>query len=64
MTSTNAMSVDVFPYDARFLDRTATRILKEIKGMMRVADCCTSKPPARWIGDSQPENLLIRLLKT
>ncbi|WP_086606317.1 glutamine-hydrolyzing GMP synthase [Erythrobacter donghaensis] len=45
VTSTDGMTADVFPYDAGFLTRVATRIVNEVKGINRVVYDYTSKPP-------------------
>ncbi|WP_086619188.1 glutamine-hydrolyzing GMP synthase [Erythrobacter tepidarius] len=45
VTSTDGMTADVFPYDASFLTRVATRIVNEVKGINRVVYDYTSKPP-------------------
>lgn len=45
VTSTDGMTADVFPYDASFLTRVATRIVNEVQGINRVVYDYTSKPP-------------------
>jgi len=45
VTSTDGMTADVYPYDAQFLSRVATRIVNEVKGINRVVYDYTSKPP-------------------
>jgi GMP synthase (glutamine-hydrolysing) len=45
VTSTDGMTADVFPFDAAFLARVATRIINEVKGINRVVYDYTSKPP-------------------
>jgi GMP synthase (glutamine-hydrolysing) len=45
VTSTDGMTADVYPYDAGFLTRVATRIVNEVKGINRVVYDYTSKPP-------------------
>ena len=45
VTSTDGMTADVYPFDASFLTRTATRIVNEVKGINRVVYDYTSKPP-------------------
>ncbi|MBY8823719.1 glutamine-hydrolyzing GMP synthase [Sphingomonas colocasiae] len=45
VTSTDGMTADVFPFDASFLTRVATRIVNEVKGINRVVYDYTSKPP-------------------
>jgi GMP synthase (glutamine-hydrolysing) len=45
VTSTDGMTADVYPYDAAFLTRVATRIVNEVKGINRVVYDYTSKPP-------------------
>ena len=45
VTSTDGMTADVYPFDASFLTRTATRIVNEVKGINRVTYDYTSKPP-------------------
>src|SRR3569623_138906 len=45
VTSTDGMTADVFPFDAAFLSRVATRIINEVRGINRVVYDYTSKPP-------------------
>ncbi|HEX9932209.1 MAG TPA: glutamine-hydrolyzing GMP synthase, partial [Allosphingosinicella sp.] len=45
VTSTDGMTADVFPFDAAFLGRVATRIINEVRGINRVVYDYTSKPP-------------------
>ncbi len=45
VTSTDGMTADVYPFDASFLSRVATRIVNEVKGINRVVYDYTSKPP-------------------
>ncbi len=45
VTSTDGMTADIYPYDAAFLSRVATRIINEVKGINRVVYDYTSKPP-------------------
>jgi len=45
VTSTDGMTADVFPFDAAFLSRVATRIVNEVRGINRVVYDFTSKPP-------------------
>jgi GMP synthase (glutamine-hydrolysing) len=45
VTSTDGMTADVYPFDAHFLSRVATRIVNEVKGINRVVYDYTSKPP-------------------
>jgi len=45
VTSTDGMTADIYPYDAAFLSRVATRIVNEVKGINRVVYDYTSKPP-------------------
>ncbi|WP_133366648.1 glutamine-hydrolyzing GMP synthase [Qipengyuania sediminis] len=45
VTSTDGMTADVYPFDAGFLSRTATRIVNEVRGINRVVYDYTSKPP-------------------
>ncbi|RYY44742.1 MAG: glutamine-hydrolyzing GMP synthase, partial [Sphingomonadales bacterium] len=45
VTSTDGMTADVYPFDASFLTRVATRIVNEVKGVNRVVYDYTSKPP-------------------
>ena len=45
VTSTDGMTADIYPYDAAFLCRVATRIVNEVKGINRVVYDYTSKPP-------------------
>jgi GMP synthase (glutamine-hydrolysing) len=45
VTSTDGMTADVYPFDATFLGRVATRIVNEVKGINRVVYDYTSKPP-------------------
>ena len=36
---------DIFPFDAAFLSRVATRIVNEVRGINRVVYDYASKPP-------------------
>ena len=45
VTSTDGMTADIYPFDAAFLSRCATRIINEVKGINRVVYDFTSKPP-------------------
>jgi GMP synthase (glutamine-hydrolysing) len=45
VTSTDGMTADIYPFDAGFLARVATRIVNEVKGINRVVYDYTSKPP-------------------
>ncbi len=45
VTSTDGMTADIYPFDAAFLSRVATRIINEVRGINRVVYDCTSKPP-------------------
>jgi GMP synthase (glutamine-hydrolysing) len=45
VTSTDGMTADIFPFDAAFLSRVATRIINEVRGINRVVYDYTSKPP-------------------
>ncbi len=45
VTSTDGMTADVYPFDAAFLSRVATRIVNEVQGINRVTYDFTSKPP-------------------
>ncbi|MBD2842963.1 glutamine-hydrolyzing GMP synthase [Erythrobacter rubeus] len=45
VTSTDGMTADVYPFDASFLTRVATRIVNEVQGINRVVYDYTSKPP-------------------
>ena len=45
VTSTDGMTADVYPFDASFLTRVATRIVNEVRGVNRVVYDYTSKPP-------------------
>ena len=45
VTSVDGMTADVYPFDAAFLSRVATRIVNEVQGINRVAYDYTSKPP-------------------
>jgi len=45
VTSTDGMTADVYPFDAAFLGRVATRIVNEVRGINRVVYDYTSKPP-------------------
>jgi GMP synthase (glutamine-hydrolysing) len=45
VTSTDGMTADIYPFDAIFLSRVATRIINEVKGINRVVYDYTSKPP-------------------
>ncbi len=45
VTSVDGMTADVYPFDAAFLSRVATRIVNEVNGINRVVYDYTSKPP-------------------
>ncbi len=45
VTSTDGMTADIYPFDAAFLSRVATRIINEVQGINRVVYDFTSKPP-------------------
>ena len=45
VTSTDGMTADIYPFDAAFLARVATRIINEVRGINRVVYDYTSKPP-------------------
>lgn len=45
VTSVDGMTADVYPFDAAFLSRVATRIVNEVQGINRVVYDFTSKPP-------------------
>jgi GMP synthase (glutamine-hydrolysing) len=45
VTSTDGMTADVYPFDASFLIRVASRIVNEVRGINRVTYDITSKPP-------------------
>jgi GMP synthase (glutamine-hydrolysing) len=45
VTSVDGMTADVYPFDAAFLSRVATRIVNEVQGINRVTYDHTSKPP-------------------
>ena len=45
VTSTDGMTADIYPFDAAFLSRVATRIVNEVPGINRVTYDYTSKPP-------------------
>lgn len=45
VTSVDGMTADIYPFDAAFLSRVATRIVNEVKGVNRVVYDYTSKPP-------------------
>jgi GMP synthase (glutamine-hydrolysing) len=45
VTSVDGMTADVYPFEAAFLTRAATRIVNEVKGINRVVYDYTSKPP-------------------
>ncbi|MBV9249255.1 MAG: glutamine-hydrolyzing GMP synthase, partial [Acetobacteraceae bacterium] len=45
VTSTDGMTADVYPFDAAFLTRVASRIVNEVRGINRVTYDITSKPP-------------------
>ena len=45
VTSVDGMTADVYPFDAAFLSRVATRIVNEVQGINRVVYDYTSKPP-------------------
>src|SRR3546814_20290987 len=43
VTSTDGMTADIYPFDANFLSRCATRIINEVQGINRVVYDYTSK---------------------
>ena len=45
VTSVDGMTADIYPFDAAFLSRVATRIVNEVPGINRVVYDYTSKPP-------------------
>ena len=45
VTSVDGMTADVYPFEAAFLARVATRIVNEVAGINRVVYDYTSKPP-------------------
>jgi GMP synthase (glutamine-hydrolysing) len=45
VTSVDGMTADIYPFDAAFLSRAATRIVNEVSGINRVVYDYTSKPP-------------------
>jgi GMP synthase (glutamine-hydrolysing) len=45
VTSLDGMTADIYPFDAAFLSRVATRIVNEVRGINRVVYDYTSKPP-------------------
>jgi GMP synthase (glutamine-hydrolysing) len=45
VTSLDGMTADIYPFDAAFLSRVATRIVNEVAGINRVVYDYTSKPP-------------------
>jgi GMP synthase (glutamine-hydrolysing) len=45
VTSIDGMTADIYPFEAAFLSRVATRIINEVKGINRVVYDFTSKPP-------------------
>jgi len=45
VTSVDGMTADIYPFDAAFLSRCATRIINEVPGINRVVYDYTSKPP-------------------
>ncbi len=45
VTSVDGMTADIYPFDATFLSRVATRIINEVPGINRVVYDYTSKPP-------------------
>ncbi len=45
MTSTDGMTADFHPFDMTFIGQLAIRSVNEIKGVNRVVNDMTSKPP-------------------
>lgn len=43
--ATDGMTADAYPFDPAFLNRVATRIINEVRGINRVVYDVTSKPP-------------------
>ena len=39
------MTANYYPFEHEFLDKTATRIINEVRGINRVVFDITSKPP-------------------
>jgi GMP synthase PP-ATPase subunit len=50
VTSTDGMTADFYSFDMKVLGETATRIIKQVKGVNRVVYDVTSKPPGtiKW----------------
>ncbi len=46
VTSSDGMTADWYPFDAKFLGQVSTRICNEVRGVNRVVYDVTSKPPA------------------
>ena len=45
VTSTDGMTAESYPFEHAFLNRVATRMVNEVKGVNRVVYDITSKPP-------------------
>ena len=45
VNSTDGMTANYYPFEHEFLDKTATRIINEVRGINRVVFDITSKPP-------------------
>ena len=45
VTSTDGMTAESYPFEHDFLNRVATRLVNEVKGVNRVVYDITSKPP-------------------
>src|SRR3546814_15086131 len=53
VTSTDGMTADIYPFDANFLSRCATRIINEVQGINRSEERrggkeCVSTCRSRW----------------
>ena len=46
VTSTDGMTAESYPFEHEFVNRVATRIVNEVKGVNRVVFDITSKPPS------------------
>ena len=45
VSSVDGMTADFYPFDAKFLSETSTKIINEVNGINRVTYDITSKPP-------------------
>jgi hypothetical protein len=59
----DGMTADFYPFDMKFLGKTATRIINEVKGVNRVVYDVTSKPPGPSSGSESEGARLQRRMR-